>query len=143
MKISVKKAQPHLYCVSINGTVHTFGTNDLKALVLETVRALAPGVLPPVSNNTEIHKLADRLKASKETDLQEFILHANDAKLLIFLKCTETDTALHHKLFANMSERKHTILSEDLQYGFQDGIEDEDLNSSILSLENLADKYSL
>ncbi|PHS78530.1 MAG: hypothetical protein COB59_06570 [Rhodospirillaceae bacterium] len=143
MKINVKKTQPQLYSVTLGNTVHTLGINDLKTLVLESVKVLAPGALPAPSIDIIINTLATRLHASKEADLQEFILHAPESELLLMLKSTETNTDLHKKMFENMSTRKHTILSEDLQYKFQNGIDGEMLNSAISKLSELADKYSL
>ena len=143
MKISVKKTRPNVYSVSFGKTVHTLGTDDLKALVLESARALAPGILPAPSNDLEISALAARLLAAKDADLQEFIFHADESQILTLLKCTEESSAVHQKLFANMSERKHTILSEDLQYSFQDGITDAEKSQVIFLLTRLADKYNL
>lgn len=143
MKINVKKTQPQLYSVSIGNAVHSLGLNDLKTLVLESVKVLAPGALPASSIEILINSLALRLNAAKEADLQEFILHAHEAELLMLFKSTETNADLHKKLFDNMSTRKHTILSEDLQFKFQDGIDPEMLNLAIAKLSDLADKYSL
>jgi len=143
MKISVKKAQPQVYAVSFGTTVHTLDIHDLKTLVLEVVGALSPGVLPPPSCNREIFDLASRLTAASDSALQEFILHASDGDLLVFLKSTETDTSLHQKLFANMSERKHTILSEDLQFRFQDPVSVDEQSAAVFNLSELASKHHL
>jgi len=123
--------------------VHTLGTDELKALVLESARALAPDILPDPPNDLEIGARAARLLAAKDADLQSFIFNADESQILILLKCTEENSAVHHKLFANMSEHKHTTLSEDLQYGFQDDVTDAENHQIIFLLTRLADEHHL
>jgi hypothetical protein len=129
--------------VSLGNTVHTLDVGELKTLVLEAVGALSPGVLPPQSCSRELKDLANRFIAASDGAVQEFILHARDADLLVFLKCTEDDTRLHEKLFANMSERKHTILSEDLQFRYQQPISIAEHSATIFNLCELASKHHL
>ena len=143
MKINVKKTQPQLYSVSIGDTVHSLGINDLKTLVLETVRVLAPGALPTPSIDILINTLVIRLNVTNDADLQELILHAPETEILMLLKSTEDKADFHKKMFDNMSTRKHTMLSEDLQYKFQNNIDAEALNAAISNLTNLADKYNI
>lgn len=143
MKISVKKIQNQTYCVTLGGVSHTLSTHDLKSMVLETVRALSPDVLIEDTSYNHSQSLVHRLEQASLEKLQEFILHANQDSLLIFLKCTQTHEALHQKLFDNMSPRKHTILSKDLQYSYQDGLTDEQQDAAIFTLSTLADNYNL
>ena len=138
MKISVKKAQNGVYSISIDGSVHTLSTQDLKHLLLEGVRALTPGLLPTLSPVEESHQLAARLKSANGPGLQQLIVNAGDEDMLVFLKSTENDQALHQTLFANMSERKHKMLSEDLNYRFPDGVSDDALGEVIARLVDLA-----
>ncbi|HEY9163034.1 MAG TPA: FliG C-terminal domain-containing protein [Magnetovibrio sp.] len=138
MKISVKKAQNGVYAVSIDESVYTLSTHDLKHLLMEAVRALTPGALPTLSPNEEAHELGARLKRANDPGLQKLIVSAGDDDILIFLKSTEDDTALHEKLFANMSERKHKMLSEDLQYRFHDGVDDDALSAAVVRLLDLS-----
>ncbi len=138
MKISVNKAQNGIYAVSFDGTVHTLTTRDLKILMLESVKVLAPGALPTLSPLDEAHALGARLKTANDPGVQKFIMGAGDDDIAIFLKCTEDDPDLQDKLFANMSERKHKMLSEDLQYRFHDDISDEDLSTAVVKLSALA-----
>ena len=124
--------------VSFDGTVHTLTTRDLKILMLESVKVLAPGALPTLSPLDEAHALGARLKTANDPGVQKFIMGAGDDDIAIFLKCTEDDPDLQDKLFANMSERKHKMLSEDLQYRFHDDISDEDLSTAVMKLSALA-----
>jgi len=134
MKISVKKAQNGVYAISIDGTTHTLSTRELKVLLMEAVKALTPGAISTVSPDEEARDLAERLKAGNDPGLQKLIMSVADDDILIFLKSTENDTLLHAKLFDNMSERKHKILSEDLQFRFTDGIDDEMLGEAVIRL---------
>jgi len=137
MKISVNKAQTGIYSVSLDGATHTLSTRDLKTLLLEAVKVMTPGALPTLSPREEAHELGDRLKTANDPGLQKFINSAADDDIVIFLKCTEDDTALHEKMFANMSERKHKMLSEDLEYRFHDDILDDDLSTAVVKLVEL------
>ncbi|MBL4691728.1 MAG: hypothetical protein JKY92_00135 [Magnetovibrio sp.] len=143
MKINVRKVQPKMYCVTLGGVSHTLNTDQLKTMVLETVRALSPDVFPDEPSYSQIQVLSERLTLATSAQLQKFILHANDDDLLVFLKCTQMDEALHQKLFDNMSQRKHTMLSEDIQYGFHDGLTDDQRHTAILKLSNLAGAQNL
>lgn len=140
MKISVNKAQNGIYAVSFDGTVHTLNTRDLKVLMLESVKVLAPGAIASLSPLEEAHDLGARLKTANDPGVQKFIMSAGDDDIAIFLKCTEDDPGLHEKMFANMSERKHKMLSEDLQYRFHDDISDEDLSTAVVKLVALTNQ---
>ena len=140
MKISVKKAQAGVYSISIDGSAHTLSTRDLKVLLMEAVRALTPGALPTQSPSEEAYELGARLKTANGPGLQKFIMNAGDDEILIFLKSTEDDADLHEKLFANMSERKHKMLSEDLQYRFHDDIPDDELGDAVVKLIELTNQ---
>jgi len=137
MKISVKKAQNGVYAISIDDSVHTLNAQDLKRLLMEAVRAMTPGALPTMSPSDEAHELGERLKSANDPGLQKMIVSAGDDDMLVFLKSTEDDRALHEKLFANMSERKHKMLSEDLEYRFPDGVDDDELADAVVRLIDL------
>lgn len=140
MKISVNKAQNGIYSISLDGTTHTLSTRDLKVLLLEAVKVMTPGALPTLSPREEAYELGARLKTANAPGLQKFIISAGDDNIVIFLKCTEDDTDLHEKMFANMSERKHKILSEDLKYRFPDDISDDDLSTAVVKLIELTNQ---
>jgi len=134
MKISVKKAQNGVYAISFDDTTHTLTTRELKMLLMESVKSLTPGAISTVSPAEEARDLAARLKSGNDTGLQKLIMSVTDDDILIFLKSTENDTLLHAKLFDNMSERKHKMLSEDLEYRFTDGIDDDQLGAAVIRL---------
>jgi len=134
MKISVKKAQNGVYALSIDDTTHTLTTRDLKALLMEAVKSLTPGAVSSVSPAQEALDLAERLKTANDPGLQKLIMSVTDDDILIFLKSTENDALLHAKLFDNMSERKHKMLSEDLTYRFADGIDEQQLGDAVIRL---------
>ena len=138
MKISVKKAQNGVYAISIDDCVHTLTTQDLKGLLMAAVRALTPGALPTLSPSEEAHALGNRLKSANDPGLQKLIVSAGDDDMLIFLKSTEDDRALHEKLFSNMSERKHKMLSEDLDFRFPEGVSDDELGEAVVRLIDLS-----
>lgn len=137
MKISVKKAQNGVYAISIDDSVHTLATQDLKRLLMEAVRALTPGALPTLSPSEEAHELGERLKTANDPGVQKLIVSAGDDDMLIFLKSTDDDPALHQKLFTNMSERKHKMLSEDLEFRFPEGLSDDELGEAVVRLIDL------
>lgn len=134
MKISVRKAQNGVYAVSIDDSTHTLTTRELKSLLMEAVKSLTPGAVSSVSPAQEAIDLAERLKTAADPGLQKWIMTVTDDDILIFLKSTENDTLLHAKLFDNMSERKHKMLSEDLEYRFVEGIDEEQLGESVIRL---------
>ncbi len=140
MKISVKRTGPGIYTVAFGDTTLAMGSEDVKHLVLEAVSALTPGVLPGRSVHEEARALADRLKCAKTENLQQFILAAMDDDILVFLKGTEDDPRLHEFLFANMSEHKHKILSEDLQYKTNAHLNDDQLAEALAHLSTLAQR---
>jgi len=137
MKISVKKAQNGVYAISLDDSVYTLTTQDLKHLLMQAVRAMTPGALPTLSPSEEAHDLGARLKKANAPGLQKLIVSAGDDDMLIFLKSTEDDAELHEKLFSNMSERKHKMLSEDLEFRFHDGIDDDTLGAAVVRLIDL------
>lgn len=134
MKISVKKAQNGVYALSFDDVTHTLTTHEVKVMLMEAVKALTPGAVSSVSPAEEAHDLAERLKTANDPGLQKLIMSVTDDDMLIFLKSTEDDRELHDKLFHNMSERKHTILAEDLQYRYVDGIDEDELGDAVIRL---------
>ena len=140
MKISVKKAHNGVYAVSIDDSVHTLTAQDLKRLLMEAVQAMTPGAVPTLSPSEEVHDLGNRLKKANDPGLQKLIVSAGDDDMLIFLKSTEDDAALHEKLFANMSERKHKMLSEDLEFRFPEGVSDDELGAAAVRLLDLSNQ---
>lgn len=138
MKISVKKTQNGVYALTLDGAVHTLTTTDLKHLLMASVKALSPGALPTPDPVEEAHEFAERLKTADAPGLQKLIINARDDDMAAFLKATEDDTALQDMLFTNMSERKHKMLSEDLEFRFQDGVAPEDLDDAVIRLIDLA-----
>jgi len=140
MKISVKKAQNGVYALAIDDTTHTLTTRELKLLLMESVKSLTPGAVSSVSPADEARDLAERLKAANDPGLQKLIMSVSDDDILVFLKSTENDTLLHAKLFDNMSERKHKMLSEDLEYRFTDGIDEDLLGASVIRLIELTNQ---
>jgi len=140
MKLSVKKAQNGVYALAIDETTHTLTTRELKIFLMEAVKALTPGAVSSVSPTEEANDLAERLKAANDTGLQKLIMSVSDDDILVFLKSTENDTILHAKLFDNMSDRKHKMLSEDLEYRFTDGIDEDQLGASVIRLIELTNQ---
>jgi hypothetical protein len=134
MKISVKKAQNGVYAVSFDETTHTLTTQDVKVLLMQAVRALTPGAISTIPPAEEAHDLAERLKTANDPGLQKLILSVTDDDLLIFLKSTENDTVLHAKMFDNMSQRKHKMMSEDLEFRFVDGVDEDRLGEAVIRL---------
>lgn len=138
MKISVKKTQSGVYALTIDDAVHTLTLNDLKHLLMASVKALAPGALPTPDPIEEAHEFAERLKTADGPGLQKLIISARDDDMAAFLKATEDDQALQDLLFTNMSDRKHKMLSEDLEFRFQDGVPAADLDEAVIRLIDLA-----
>jgi len=140
MKISVKKAQNGVFAISIDDSVHTLSAQDLKRLLMEAVRALTPGALPTLSPSEEAHDLGERLKNANDPGVQKLIVNAGDEDMLIFLKSTEDDGVLQEKMFSNMSDRKHKMISEDLDFRFPEGVNDDELGEAVLRLIDLCNQ---
>ncbi|MBF0246471.1 MAG: hypothetical protein HQL36_00135 [Alphaproteobacteria bacterium] len=121
MKISVKQTQHGIFSVAFDDVAHTLTTSELKRMLMAAVKALSPGAVPTISPDDEARELGERLKSASPPGLQRFLMSVRDDDLLLLLKLTEDDQDLHATLFANMSQHKHTMLAEDLQYRFHDG----------------------
>ena len=141
MKINVKQTQTGIYSISFDEVTHTLTSTELKALLMGAVKALSPGALPTLPPADEARELGARLKKAVSPGLQKLIMHAGDDDMVMFLKCTKDDEELHEILFANMSERKHKMLSEDLQYRFPEGVDDDDLGPAIVRLIELTNQF--
>ena len=137
MRISVKKAQNGVYALTIGDHTHTLSTMDLKHLLMEGVKALTPGAIASVSPYEEACDLAARLKSANAPGLQKLILSADDNDMVIFLKSVEKDEDLQRTFFENMSEHKKIILSEDLQFRFPEGVNEDDLSDAVIRLIEL------
>lgn len=138
MKISVKKAQNGVYALTLDDAVHTLTVQDIKKLLMESVKALSPGALPTLSPDEEAREFSQRLKTANGPGLQKLIMSADDETLVTFLKATQDDAELHDLLFSNMSERKHKMLAEDLEFRFPEGVEDSALDDAVIKLIDLA-----
>ncbi|MEG3618147.1 FliG C-terminal domain-containing protein [Magnetovibrio sp. PR-2] len=140
MRISVKKAQNGVYALTIGDHTLTLSTLELKHLLMEAVKALTPGAIASVSAYEEACDLAERLKSANAPGLQKLMLSAVDDDMVIFLKATEKDEALHKVFFDNMSDHKKVILSEDLQFRFPEGVDEEDLSDAVIRLIELTNQ---
>ena len=131
MRIAVKKASAGVFSISFDDTVVTLDSHQLKQLLLEAVKALTPGAMPSVSPGEEAKHLAAKLKTANPPGLQKFIMGSNDDDILALLKATEVDDAFQEAMFSNMSDRKHKMFSEDMEFRFKEGLDDSLLNEAL------------
>ena len=118
MKVYVTRASENTYEIVFGDQSVSVSINDLKLLLLEVTRVLAPSGGIKKSNKVQASDLIDRLKLADDVSVQKFIVAMGEDDILIFLKYAEEDAVLLKKLYDNMSERSRKMHAEDIAYKF-------------------------
>ncbi len=140
MKISVTKTAENTYDIVAGDQSISLSINDLKLLLLESVRVLAPSGGIKKGNKVQVDDLINRLKLADDVSVQKFIVAMGEDDILIFLKYAEEDSVLLEKFYSNMSERSKKIQAENIAYQFQNGIPASQLDETFARLLKMAQK---
>lgn len=122
MKISVTKAAPDVYVLTIDETEVALDGSALKTLLVEVTRVLAPTADIAATDEDRARNFARRIKNANDMGIQKLLLVCDHDDLLVLLKLGEQDKALLRKFYGNMSDRLRKIFAEDLAFKFKDGV---------------------
>ena len=131
MKISVAKAEGGTISISFDGKVVTLNTADTKTLLLELTKVLIPEGAFSKSPTKKAAELVAKIKVANDLGIQKLLRVAEHDDLLVLLKFGEEDGKLKARIFGNMTEKSGKIFTEDLNYRFQDGVGEAELEKSI------------
>ncbi len=120
MKISVRKAAPDVYSLAFDSQEIVLDGADVKLLLMEITRMLAPGTSASGSPSARAEDLIRNLRRANDVGVQALIRQADHEDILILLKAAESDPATMERLNRNMSERLRKICAEDLAYKFKE-----------------------
>jgi len=119
MKISARKAAPDVYTITFDDTEVALDGGDIKTLLLEVMKLLAPaGSTQKVKEKTK--EFLRHIKNANDVGIQKLLLVAKHEDLLVLLKKAEDDPVLQDKFFSNMSDTNRKTFVEDLDYHFRD-----------------------
>ena len=138
MKISVKKAAPDVYALSLEDAEVALDGADLKTLLVEITRILAPSSDVGKTAADRARDFLRHIKNANDVGLQKFLLAADHDDVLVLLKVVEDDKALVRKFHSNMSERSRKIFIEDLTYTFREEVRDPRITAAINRLVGIA-----
>ncbi|NQV47499.1 MAG: hypothetical protein HQ504_06920 [Rhodospirillaceae bacterium] len=119
MKIDARKVAPDVYQIDFDDTEVVLEGSDLKALLLQVMKVLAPAG----STKKEEEKSKEfvrHIKNANDMGIQKLLLVAEHEDVLVLLKTAEEDDVLTNKFFSNMSDNNRKMFEEDLNYKFKD-----------------------
>ena len=138
MKISVKKAASDVYALNIDDAELALDGADLKTLLVEIIRILAPTADVGKTAADRARDFLRHIKNANDVGLQKFLLAADHDDVLVLLKVAENDKALLGKFYSNMSERSRKIFMEDLDYKFREEVSKTRITAAIDRLVGVA-----
>jgi hypothetical protein len=140
MDITVTKTGDDAYTVTIGDTDLVLDENDLKRLLREGAKHLAPAPKEEPSLEEKTARFVRRIKAADDIRIQKLLGIADHGDVLVLLKTAEGDKELLGKLHGNMSERSRKMCEEDLDFKFKDSVPDADVETSIQRLSEAANE---
>ena len=140
MDITVTKTGEDAYTVSIGDTEVVLDGNDLKRLLREGAKYLAPAPADEASLEEKTARFVRRIKAADDIGIQKLLGIADHGDVLVLLKTAEGDEELLGKLHGNMSARSRMMCEEDLAFKFKDNVPDADLETAIGRLSEAANE---
>ena len=138
MKITVKKAAPDVYALSFDDTEVALEGDDVKTLLVEITRILAPGAQMVKNAQQRTRDFVRRIKNADDVGIQKFLLLCARDDILVLLKVAEDDKALVRKFYGNMSERSRKVFVEDLVFKFKDEIPAARITAAIDNMSEIA-----
>ena len=121
MKITVKKAAPDVFELTLDDTTVALEGDDLKELLLQITRVLIPAPQPEDARE-RARDFMRRIKNANDLGIQKLLRQVDPDDVLVLLKIAENNPAVRDKFHRNMSERSQKIFSEDLAYRFKDKV---------------------
>ncbi|MBT4464049.1 MAG: hypothetical protein HOC60_05140, partial [Rhodospirillaceae bacterium] len=118
MKINARKVAPDVYAITFDDTEVVFEGGDIKTLLLEVMKLLAPGGSTKKASEQNKEFLR-HIKNANDVGIQKLLLLAKHEDLLVLLKKAEDDQLVQDKFYNNMSETNRKMFVEDLNYQFQ------------------------
>lgn len=140
MDISVTSTGDDAYTVTIGDTEVVLDGNDLKRLLREGAKYLAPSPKEEPSGEEKTARFFRRIMVSDDIGIQKLLGIAAHVDVLVLLKAAEADGELLAKLYGNMSERSRKMFEEDLEYRFKESIPDADVEKAIGRLAEAANE---
>ncbi|MHA1597928.1 MAG: FliG C-terminal domain-containing protein [Alphaproteobacteria bacterium] len=118
MKISARKVAPDVYAITFDDTEVVLEGGDIKTLLMEVMKIMAPGgsTRKSAEKNKEFLR---HIKNANDVGIQKLLLVADHDDLLVLLKKAEDDQLLQDKFYNNMSDTNRKMFVEDLNYQFQ------------------------
>ena len=141
MDITVTKTGEDAYTVSIGGSDVVLDGKDLKRLLREGAKYLAPAPAKEAGQEDleeKTTRFISLIKAADDIRIQKLLGIAAPADVLVLLKAAEADGELLGKLYGNMSERSRKMCEEDLEFKFKDRVPDAELGAAIGRLTEAA-----
>ena len=138
MEVSVTKLAPESFRLRLGDTEIDVAEEDLKVLLLQVTKLLAPIAGFEKSAEEQTREFMDVIGAAGDVAIQKFLLLADNGDVLVLLKTAENDRALLDKLYANMSARSRKIFAEDLAYKYEDGVPGSEVGAAIGRLVRVA-----
>ena len=140
MTVSVIKLAPGSYRLRLGDTEIDVAEADLKVLLLQVTKLLAPVGGFEKSAEDQTREFMDAIGAADDVAIQKFLLLADNGDVLVLLKAAEKDSTLLENLYANMSERSRKIFAEDLAYKYEDGVPGAEIGAAIGRLVRVAEE---
>ena len=122
MKITVKKAAPDVFELTLDDTTVALEGDDLKELLLQITRVLIPAREAAEDAKGRAREFMRRIKNANDLGIQKLLRQVDPDDVLVLLKIAENNPAVRDKFHRNMSERSQKIFSEDLAYRFKDKV---------------------
>ena len=140
MAVSVTKLAPESYRLRLGDTEVDVAEADLKVLLLQVTKLLAPVGGFEKSAEEQTREFMNVIGAAGDVAIQKILLLADNGDVLVLLKAAENDRALQEILYANMSPRSRKIFAEDLAYKYKDGVPGAEIGAAIARLVRVAEK---
>ena len=122
MKITVKKAAPDVFELTLGDTGVALEGDDLKDLLLQITRVLIPAPRAAEDAKERARDFMRRIKNANDLGIQKLLRLIDPDDVLVLLKIAENNPAVRDKFHRNMSERSQKIFAEDLAYRFKDKV---------------------
>jgi hypothetical protein len=137
MRIDVRQVAPGQFSLTFDNSEVTLDARDVKNLLLQVMRAMAPGAAggaPAPSTEDRARDFMGQFMTANDVGIQKFIMAADQNDILVMLKVAETDKALQDRFYRNMSERLRKIFAEDIVYKFKNGVSKAQINAAFSRL---------
>ncbi|OHC74918.1 MAG: hypothetical protein A3G18_01160 [Rhodospirillales bacterium RIFCSPLOWO2_12_FULL_58_28] len=122
MKISVKKVAAGVYSLKFDDAEIVLESDELKELLLNVTKVLIPVGIQPDNYEEKAREFISHIKHADNVGIQKFIIVAGEDDIIVLLKTAENDKELLEKFYGNMSDRSRKMITEDLNYKFENGV---------------------